>query len=778
MPTHAHTRTHTHTHAHTRTYTQHPYHVLSTSHHVVTTKEYLDVLDQYKTVESAITTYMAIQYQDWQDHMEMVFRGGEDLMNVNLVLRNAQTQLLEVTFPMHLAVLFKEVEGWERVGFSIPFVAMENAKDKDRINVVRCHVRAMAHDYNRILSALEPWERKVFADKLKSLDRKVGPAVTRITWTNKGIVDFCRDARKHCTGSQGLVDDFKTHTSNIARCCREMSNLALVHIEYKKLYEAAEFEAAQKERRVEAVETLERLSDDIKHNLRCVYKLFLGDSAESIREWDRFIQRVDKNVERSLLDGAKKSLHSLARAINGDKKTESQQVPLFNVRVVLDSQNRVVYTPSPAELIQMINACAKQLTSMLDVVPRLKFLVEMEVRKEILDIEPDQPTLQREYEKAATAHADKVAGNAHTAGSISQCIANDEDVTKVMIVIAGGMSANGSQMHKHIAYWEKFKHIWDFDKASFIRRYAKSNRPLNAFEDDIKRYKELHKEVSLEESQTNMGFISVDYTTLKQDIIGHCLDWQNKFTDLLNCMALKDLNSLLDAFKSTTDKLLVTPQNLNQLAEAGKLLKEQVKDLPAVAALFEPIVAKYQLLEKFEVDVEASELASLESLESQYESFKQFLIATEKNLGACKRNMKVDLEKAAASFEAEAQSMLDLFKSEAPQSSEMVSTKDAVEQLLKFSERLENNRKTEVNLKNGMEVFDQTLEENANMTNVQVGIKLFGELWEMKGEWDTIWDGYKLGKFAELKTVSMEETAGKFMKKLMMKRKEAGSKPL
>ena len=48
----------------------------------------------------------------------------------------------------------------------------------------------------------------------------------------------------------------------------------------------------------------------------------------------------------------------------------------------------------------------------------------------------------------------------------------------------------------------------------------------------------------------------------------------------------------------------------------------------------------------------------------------------------------------------------------------------------------------------------------------------------MKGEWDTIFDGYKTGKFAELKTDAMEETAGKFMKKVMMKRKDAGPMPL
>jgi len=313
---------------------QQPYPMLSTSHHIVTTKEYLEVYETYKTVEQAIKAYMQHKYQEWIDHMEKVFRSGEDMMSMNVVQCNSQTQLLEVTFPNEVALLFKEIEAWERVGFSTPFVAMENAKDKDRLNVARSHVRAMAADYNSILSALEPWERKLFSDKLKALDRKIGPALTRISWASKGTVDFCKDSRKACAVSQGMVDEFKGLTSTVARSCRKMSNLAFVHIEHKRLYTAAEFEAVQARHRSEVTETLGRLALDIKTTLKLVFRLFLADGPESKRELDRFILRTDQQVEKALSEGVKKSLQSLARAINGDKKTESQQLPLFVVRVV------------------------------------------------------------------------------------------------------------------------------------------------------------------------------------------------------------------------------------------------------------------------------------------------------------------------------------------------------------------------------------------------------------------------------------------------------------
>eukprot|EP00961_Rhodomonas_salina_P300694 3940026-Rhodomonas_salina.1 len=123
-----------------------------------------------------------------------------------------------VNFDPELLRLFREVEAWERVGFSIPFIAMENSKDKDfisgdpkkgpGISTIRFHVRyaparsisptvarqyhsgtntAVVADYNRIIGALALWERKLFTDKLKALDRCFGPAVSKMTWSTKGI---------------------------------------------------------------------------------------------------------------------------------------------------------------------------------------------------------------------------------------------------------------------------------------------------------------------------------------------------------------------------------------------------------------------------------------------------------------------------------------------------------------------------------------------------------------------------------------------------------------
>ncbi len=48
------------------------------------------------------------------------------------------------------------------------------------------------------------------------------------------------------------------------------------------------------------------------------------------------------------------------------------------------------------------------------------------------------------------------------------------------------------------------------------------------------RYRAHQKEVFQEDSMHTIGFICIDCQQLKADLINHCIEWQRKFTGLLN----------------------------------------------------------------------------------------------------------------------------------------------------------------------------------------------------------------------------------------------------
>lgn len=50
--------------------------------------------------------------------------------------------------------------------------------------------------------------------------------------------------------------------------------------------------------------------------------------------------------------------------------------------------------------------------------------------------------------------------------SFYNIISNDEDTLKIVVQIMNGMSASAAELQKYLSYWDKYKYIWENDKAS------------------------------------------------------------------------------------------------------------------------------------------------------------------------------------------------------------------------------------------------------------------------------------------------------------------------
>ena len=163
-----------------------------------------------------------------------------------------------------------------------------------------------------------------------------------------------------------------------------------------------------------------------------------------------------------------------------------QVQPLFKIYVTLQN-SKVEFKPSIPELTQTVNAVAKAAISTVGEMPRLS---------------------------EALAEGDAALKEGRE--SFYEKISKDDDVLKVLVHVMTGMREILPRMVKYITTWDRYKHIWDVDKDAFMRRYAKANRALTAFETDIARYRELASDIQSEEGYSNIGFIRVDSGPLKQ----------------------------------------------------------------------------------------------------------------------------------------------------------------------------------------------------------------------------------------------------------------------
>jgi dynein heavy chain len=99
----------------------------------------------------------------------------------------------------------------------------------------------------QVLTALDNEERRLFADRIRALDRRIMPGVSKLNWvSDKLALEFyCKEARKHCHLADNCVTGFKAGLCRIDALYKSIAEDLLIDVEKKKLYEIAEFEAVQ-----------------------------------------------------------------------------------------------------------------------------------------------------------------------------------------------------------------------------------------------------------------------------------------------------------------------------------------------------------------------------------------------------------------------------------------------------------------------------------------------------------------------------------------------------
>ena len=512
------------------------------------------------------------------------------------------------------------------------------------------------------------------------------------------------------------------------------------------------------------------------------------------REWRRHVREVDAAVEEALRQTIKRSLLELSRAISGDKKTEVQ--PLFQLAATLQ-QSKVEFVPAingDGGLSATVNAVCRDAISTTSAVPRL-----------------------------ADALLEGVEELASGESSFFTLLSNEQEVLKTLVQVMGGMRDIQPRLQTYLGTWDRHKHIWDVDKDAFMRRYAKANRALTAYETDITRYKELQYEIQAEEGVTAIGFIRVDASPLKQALVAHCHTWQIKFTQLLNANAANELGSLAEHMASVTATFAQRPASLDQLAEHINLHASESATLASNEDRVEPHDTQHDATASptrvvrpsgalrasrdavppprqvrgaervgispsedasvtrprpvRQVQVKEAELERLAGLRVEWESYKTTLSEASARLQRVKADFKEELVTALADFNDRVAEARAAFLAEGPFSADP--TAEAAASLLSgFRKQAAAIRKQESDLAAGLQIF--AIEQPANEETAQTEreLDLLDAIWEMVGEWRGSMDGWKYGRFAEIDTASIVAAAQQFAKRVHKLKKEVKGWPV
>ncbi|KAI4898373.1 hypothetical protein NFI96_012388, partial [Prochilodus magdalenae] len=673
-------------------------------------------------------------FSEWSQSLD---RQSLKKLDQPLMIRcKEKTGMLDINFDKNLLKMFNEIHYWERLLFEIPHYVSEVYQRREDLRTLKESVLLVVKDYNRIIAALSSEELGLFRERIRFLDKKIQPGLSKLQWSSKGASNFfIGECRLHASKVQLMVDEYKAANLAISKHCEEISELLLAHVDGKTVYRDLEFEEDQQVHQQSQLLRIKAAHQDIVNIMSRVYETFRNDGPEVQQHWLTYTEKMDRMVEEALRLNIKWSLQELSKAINGDSKTSPN--PLFRVQVVLrqdgpGSTAQVEFSPTLQKLAQIVNSISSQLISTISVFKRL----------------PDLLTRKRSQRKP-----------------VHNIIEQDEEICKIQTAIATGMTANAAHLQSYLKTWDKHREIWEINKDSFIRRYQRLNPPVSSFDADIARYTEVANNVQKEETVLSVQFVLLDCSPLKFSLVQHCNEWQGKFTQLLSLMAGTKLKELYSFLQDNAQRLSRPPQTLVDLGESLKLLENLQGDLSKVESQIPPIHEQFAILEKYEVTVEREVQEMLEALNGEWLWFQQVVIDSDIMLKKHKDKFKSSLIFSAEEFKKKMQTTMQDFNSTGPFGSN-VSSEAALEQISVLQAQLESLKEEESTIRHGLSIFKIEQPTSKDIQSMEKDIDYLQQVWEISQQWDDHWDEWKAGQFASLQTEHMDNTAQTLFKKL------------
>ncbi|XP_063305793.1 dynein axonemal heavy chain 2 [Pelobates fuscus] len=684
-------------------------------------------IQEYQQLVLKLDELMRKIFTEWSQSADKHAMAKLDIPLMNR--SQVETGMLDVNFDKNLLKLFVEIHFWERLLFDIPHYLVEIYQRREDLRNLRENVLLVVRAYNRIIAALSHGERGLFRERIRFLDKKFQPGLTKLHWSSKGASNaFINECLLHASKIQQIVDNFKNANVNISRCAQLISETLLLRIDGKQVFRDLEFQEVQEENRRIAQNRLQNLHDEICKVLMTTYEVFKADGNEIQQHWANYTDKMDRQVEDAFRLNVKRSLQELSKAINGESKTTPS--PLFRVMVILlndfpGSTAEVEFSPTLLQLANLVSTVCNEIFRTLSSFRRL----------------PDILAKRK-------SHRDP----------IQSIVEHDEEIKKIQAQISVGMSNNAALVQAYLKNWDSFKMIWEPNKDTVIRRYQRLNPMVSSFDADIARYTELANNVQKQETVHNIQFVLLDCSHLKYALVQHCHEWQNKLTGLLKQMATDKLTELQSYLKDNAERVLQPPQTLEELAQSIELQNMLQSDLSKTQSQILPIHDQFAILQKYEVQVDETILQMLSSLNGAWLSFQQSLIDSDAMLKKHKEKFKNSLIHAAEEFKKKSRSLLDEFTTSGPFSSS-VACDPALEQINLTRQMMNTLKEEEKSLRSGLSMFKIEHPFSKEIQALEKDLDSIQLVWEATQEWNQHWEKWKSGRFLTLETEVMENTA-------------------
>ncbi|CEG01942.1 Dynein heavy chain [Ostreococcus tauri] len=691
--------------------------------------ELIDLLAGYNLTTPQIRLFIDEKYSEWEHKMHEL--SVDDRLR-QPILRVEESGRSCVVYADDLQIACIDARAFASISRNVPIGLREVAFGDVQAShhALRERLLALVDRNNSLLEEIREGQhvKQLFEGNIGILHNLFRAAATELTWRSEtSVIDrFCTEADAFCTFCRDRLVKFKLLSSRITLALEKLSGTLLHGDVNDGVRSLNELNSAYKDRVDDIRELFRDTSDAVRKMLR--------DQLDAIGNVDARSQpwvMYTTHVEESFVYALRKVLMRMLSHFNttmGRRVCELMpQKPIVLMHFDLkrdDSSNQVETTPGVAHLSNMIQVLFSDALGVYESIPQMS--AERSFHERLVDD-------------------------------------NREIIHRVWVSVDDSMKIITCELTKLAQHWEeRYCHLWSNQAVNF-----EDNAAIEAH---VRHLRESTEDVQSEEQTHVIGFVRVECGYLKQSLLSLSRANAEETIGMLRSKAQSEVQEVIRYFSSSLAVFERTPSNIPELVAHVGAMEKLRSSLESVPATFVKPRETFRVLNQF-ADITETESELLASIDGEFEEFKALLETVESNLVTTKDVFKKELQVSISDLEKDSKEYHTKFALSAPTQTHPSCTQTACDNAWAFIESVDEaltlfNERAKVIL-SGLVVFKELSHPFLDdIEEVRSDLEQLKFLWQVVRGWNTMYEGWKDGKFNDLDVDSMEGSATLLCKKI------------
>ena len=679
--------------------------------------------EEFKGVMQIISTQIEKTNKLWRSSSD---KGASQKLDNNLLIQNLHySGMIDVNFDRNLIKLIKEVRIWETYKFSIPsHIKSAYIKIGPTYHMLR-KIYKLVQSYNLIMSSLSPAEKGLFKEKVRKIDRLLWMGQHTHTWNSAELDEWITTGVELITGTYTAVEEYKENNKKIENLCRNIQTFEMIKIQANQITDGETFKTTQLANIEKVRVVIKKKYEEVKKVLDHLQEHFTKQGTAIDKQWKKFSEKIDERVAQSLKLGILNSLMDLSETISTSGKTGLN--PLMKISVHLQERS-VVITP--------------KLSTILDIFKTIEFYL-IELAKKI------NPESKQWIEL------------------ISITITENNDYLEIVENISNEINFTTGEVDAYIKTWDMYKDTWELDPKVLLGKYMQGNPTTSTFDSDVAKYKHMGKVCNKLEAQVWIGFMLVDCQFLQQGIVELCDKWQERFIDLMRNLVTQKLDAIYSFIEESTGHLKTVPETVHELKDALRRHVMTCKEMPDIEKTFPTVNQLADVLAKYHYEMPSEQSQKLENLNSNWQTFSDFVHNAGLSLQSNKEKSKEELLSKSQDFERHIKNIIEEYTISGPFGPSWKSD-EAFAQLDGLKEKVKELDKNDNDISEGLVIFNIDRPLCKDLINLNEKIDMLVLIWHLSEEWEEVHMKWQKAKIVEANLDEMMENMSVMSKRLEM----------